>query len=72
MAQEIRKQQSDITRYRDPFAQMRAEMDRLFENFIGSGVFRHSGTVANYSADAEHLTYARMRRRSSSTLNYRA
>lgn len=39
MAQEIKKQQSDITRYRDPFAQMRAEMDRLFENFIGRGVF---------------------------------
>ena len=39
MAQEIKKQQSDATRYRDPFAQMRAEMDRLFENFIGRGVF---------------------------------
>jgi HSP20 family protein len=39
MAQEIKKQQSDLTRYRDPFAQMRAEMDRLFENFIGRGVF---------------------------------
>jgi HSP20 family protein len=39
MAQEIKKQQSDVTRYRDPFAQMRAEMDRLFENFIGRGVF---------------------------------
>jgi HSP20 family protein len=39
MAQEIKKQQLDITRYRDPFAQMRAEMDRLFENFIGRGVF---------------------------------
>jgi len=39
MAQEIQKQQSDVTRYRDPFAQMRAEMDRLFENFIGRGVF---------------------------------
>jgi HSP20 family protein len=39
MAQEIKKQQSDVTRYRDPFAQMRAEMDRLFENFIGRGFF---------------------------------
>src|SRR5215510_9124130 len=30
------------------------------------------GTVASHSADAEHLTYARTRRRSASTLNYRA
>ena len=38
IAQEIKKQQSDVTRYRDPFAQMRAEMDRLFENFLGRGL----------------------------------
>ena len=47
MAQEIKKQQSDVTRYRDPFAQMRAEMDRLFENFIGRGVF---GAPAQWQA----------------------
>jgi len=47
VAQEIKKQQSDITRYRDHFAQMRAEMDRLFENFIGRGVF---GTPAQSQA----------------------
>jgi HSP20 family protein len=39
MAQEIKKQQSDVTRHHDPFAQMRAELDRLFENFIGRSVF---------------------------------
>jgi HSP20 family protein len=38
MAQEIKKQQSDVTRYRDPFAQMRAEMDRLFVGFFGTPV----------------------------------
>jgi len=47
MAQEIKKQQSDVARYRDPFAQMRAEMDRLFENFIGRGVF---GAPAQWQA----------------------
>ncbi len=47
MAQEIKKQQSNVARYRDPFAQMRAEMDRLFENFIGRGVF---GAPAQWQA----------------------
>jgi HSP20 family protein len=38
MAQEIKKQDTTgarIQRYRDPFADMRAEMDRVFDNFLG-------------------------------------
>jgi len=42
MAQEIRKQPTTGTpaqRYRDPFAEMRAEMDRLFDRFLGGSFF---------------------------------
>lgn len=40
MAQEIKKQETTgagLPRYRDPFADMRAEMDRVFDNFLGRG-----------------------------------
>ena len=40
MAQEIRKPMAGgapVSRYRDPFAEMRAEMDRLFDTFLGRG-----------------------------------
>ena len=42
MAQEIRKPMAGgapVSRYRDPFAEMRAEMDRLFDTFLGRGFF---------------------------------
>jgi HSP20 family protein len=42
MAQEIRKPiagGAPVSRYRDPFAEMRAEMDRLFDTFLGRGFF---------------------------------
>src|SRR6516225_1473632 len=41
MAQEIRKQPTTGTpqRYRDPFAEMRAEMDHLFDRFLGGSFF---------------------------------
>ena len=42
MAQEIRKQETggtSVSRYRDPFAEMRAEMDRVFDSFLGRGFF---------------------------------
>ena len=42
MAQEIRKPMAGSapgSRYRDPFAEMRAEMDRLFDTFLGRGFF---------------------------------
>ncbi len=38
MAQDIKKQEtvgSVTSRYRDPFTEMRAEMDRIFDNFLG-------------------------------------
>jgi HSP20 family protein len=38
MAQEIKKQETMSgapSRYRDPFTQMRAEMDRIFDSFLG-------------------------------------
>ena len=40
MAQEIKKQdvtQPMPTRFTDPFAEMRAEMDRVFDSFLGRG-----------------------------------
>jgi len=42
MAQEIKKQETGggaVSRYRDPFAEMRAEMDRVFDSFLGRGFF---------------------------------
>jgi HSP20 family protein len=41
MALEVKKQEPSgaLSRYRDPFAEMRAEMDRLFDNFLGRGFF---------------------------------
>ena len=42
MAQEIRKQPTTgapTPRYRDPFAEMRAEMDHLFDRFLGGSFF---------------------------------
>jgi HSP20 family protein len=44
MAQEIKKQGTGgtPTRYRDPFAEMRAEMDRVFDTFLGRSFFGRS------------------------------
>jgi HSP20 family protein len=42
MAQEIKKQEmigGAASRYRDPFTEMRAEMDRIFDNFLGPNLF---------------------------------
>jgi HSP20 family protein len=42
MAQEIQKQEAiggSASRYRDPFIEMRAEMDRIFDNFLGPTFF---------------------------------
>jgi HSP20 family protein len=42
MAQEIKKPETSgsvARRYRDPFAEMRAEMDRVFDNFVGGSLF---------------------------------
>src|SRR5690349_2513728 len=42
MAQEIKKQETiggAASRYRDPFTEMRAEMDRIFDNFLGPNFF---------------------------------
>ena len=41
MAQEIKKQETSgaaVPRYWDPFAEMRAEMDRVFNSFLGRGL----------------------------------
>jgi HSP20 family protein len=44
MAQDIKKQEAGTPapRYRDPFAEMRAEMDRVFEGFLGRSLFGRS------------------------------
>src|SRR6516225_8166790 len=42
MAQEIKKQEpggAAAQRYRDPFAEMRSEMDRVFDAFLGRSLF---------------------------------
>jgi hypothetical protein len=42
MAQEIKKQEpggAAVPRYRDPFAEMRSEMDRVFDSFLGRSLF---------------------------------
>src|SRR6516162_2104110 len=42
MAQEIKKQEpagSAVPRYRDPFAEVRSEMDRVFDSFLGRSLF---------------------------------
>jgi HSP20 family molecular chaperone IbpA len=42
MAQEIKKQEprgAAAPRYRDPFADVRAEMDRVFDSFLGRSLF---------------------------------
>jgi len=42
MAQEIRKPMAGgapVSRYRDPIAEMRSEMDRLFDTFLGRSFF---------------------------------
>jgi len=42
MAQEIKKPEAAgtvVPRYRDPFAQMRDEMDRVFDSFLGRSLF---------------------------------
>jgi len=47
MAQEIKKPMAPATppqRYRDPFAEMRAEMDRVFDTFLGRGFGRFNAT----------------------------
>lgn len=42
MAQEIKKPETSgavAPRYRDPFSEMRAEMDRVLESFLGPSIF---------------------------------
>jgi HSP20 family protein len=48
MAQEIKKPEPAGTvapRYRDPFAQMRDEMDRVFDSFLGRSLFGRPSTL---------------------------
>jgi len=57
MAQEIKKQVGGTTipRYRDPFAEMRAEMDRVFDSFLGRG-FLGRPTLFGTAEAADTLT----------------
>ncbi|MBM3530075.1 MAG: Hsp20/alpha crystallin family protein [Alphaproteobacteria bacterium] len=45
MAQDIKKQEAGTPAplYRDPFSDMRSEMDRMFEGFLGRNLFGRSG-----------------------------
>jgi HSP20 family protein len=48
MAREIKKQEAGggaVSRYRDPFSEMRAEMDRLFDSFLGRRFFDRPALV---------------------------
>ncbi|MEJ2376936.1 MAG: Hsp20/alpha crystallin family protein [Pseudolabrys sp.] len=52
MAQEIKKPEPAGTlapRYRDPFAQMRDEMDRVFDSFLGRNLFGRPTAVSSLS-----------------------
>ena len=58
MAQEIKKQEAGgaaVPRYRDPFAEMRAEMDRVFDSFLGRSFF---GRPALFGRPAAATTIA--------------
>ena len=55
MAQEIKKAGATTTppqRYVDPFAEMRAEMDRVFNSFLGRGFGRFNVPSRNEWSDA--------------------
>jgi len=49
MAQEIKKQETSggsLSRFRDPFAEMREEMDRVFDSFLGRPFFGRPPAVS--------------------------
>ena len=55
MAQEIKKQEAGgaiVPRYRDPFAEMRAEMDRVFDSFLGRSLFGRQALFGRTEAAA--------------------
>ena len=55
MAREIKKQEAGrgaVSRYRDPFSEMRAEMDRLFDSFLGQGFFGRPALFGRAEATA--------------------
>jgi HSP20 family protein len=58
MAQEIKKQDTSgvgMPRQRDPFAEMRAEMDRVFDSFLGRSFFGRPSLLPRLPA-AEMIT----------------
>ena len=58
MAQEIKKQEpagAAVPRYRDPFAEVRSEMDRVFDSFLGRSLF---GRPALFGRTEEAATVA--------------
>jgi hypothetical protein len=53
MTQEIKKQETSgaaVPRYWDPFAEMRAEMDRVFKSFLGRGLIGRPSPAADDDA----------------------
>ena len=53
MAQEIRKPETTgnvAPRYRDPFSQMRDEMDRVFDSFLGRSLFGRPSALPRMTA----------------------
>ena len=55
MAQEIKKQEpggATAPRYRDPFVEMRTEMDRVFDSFLGRSLFGRPALFARTEAAA--------------------
>ena len=54
MAQEIKKRETSgavAARYRDPFAEMRAEMDRVFDSFLGPSFFGRWPSARSYAGN---------------------
>jgi HSP20 family protein len=55
MAQEIKRQEAGgatVSRYRDPFAEMRTEMDRVFDSFLGRGFFGRPALFSRAQVEA--------------------
>jgi hypothetical protein len=62
MAQEIKKQETtgNVTLYRDPFSQMRDEMDRVFDSFLGRSLFGRPSALSRLAARHAHPPAANM------------
>jgi HSP20 family protein len=59
MAQEIQKRETagSVSRYRDPFSEMRDEMDRVFDSFLGRSFFGRPQSLARGAAQGSAMGF---------------